>query len=514
MTTTSIYTVIQHLRRVVHLQDAAGKTDAQLLESFIDQKDEAAFAALVHRHGPMVLSVCRRILRNDHDAEDAFQVTFLVLASKAASIRPREMVSNWLHGVAYRTALKARARSAKRQVREKQVMALPEPEAPPQDHGHELKPLLDQELSRLPQRYRLPILLCALEGKSIREASQHLGWPQGTVAGRLARGKKMLAQRFARRGLVFSGGSVAVVLSQFRASAGVATSLRISTVKAATLLAAGKGATSGVISAQVVALLEGVMTSMMLTKFKMVTAVLLVLGMFAFGGGLLMRPIVAQLVAGEKPQADGRKSGGARETETQEKAPNAAKEQDKHRSQRASGASPVTPSYVVEPPDILLVEVIGLPQESDRMEDECLVRPDGTIALRACGAVDVAGRSLDQVCKAITDHLAARAGENAKVEVRVHVIGYNSKAIYVIARGKEGDQVWRFSDTRGETVVGAVLRVDGLAKRAVKGKVRLACPSGEMLEVDWQAITQQGKSNTNYLLRSGDRVIVEDSLVP
>ena len=153
-------------------------------------KDEAAFEALVRRHGPMVLGVCRRVLRNHHDAEDAFQATFLVLVRKAASIVPREMVANWLYGVAYRTALKARSMIARQRVRERQVTEMPEPEAAePDDCWRDLQPLLDQELSRLPDKYRVPIVLCDLEGKTGKEAARQLGWPEGTVASRLARGR-------------------------------------------------------------------------------------------------------------------------------------------------------------------------------------------------------------------------------------------------------------------------------------------------------------------------------------
>src|SRR5262245_49583147 len=129
MTTAYRDTVIRQLRRVVLRQEGAGRTDGQLLASFIDQKDEAAFEALVRRHGPMVLGVCRRVVRNHHDAEDAFQATFLVLARKAPSVRPRERLANWLHGVALRTAMKARTLTAKRRGREKQVTEMPQPEA-------------------------------------------------------------------------------------------------------------------------------------------------------------------------------------------------------------------------------------------------------------------------------------------------------------------------------------------------------------------------------------------------
>src|SRR5215468_3593782 len=152
MMTPQMDTVIRHLRRAVLRQDRAGKMDGQLLASFIDQKDEAAFEALVRRHGPMVFGVCRRVVGNHHDAEDAFQATFLVLARKASSVRPRERVANWLHGVALRTARKARAMTAKRRGREQQVTEMPEPEAVQQDQWSDLQPLLDQELHGLPEK--------------------------------------------------------------------------------------------------------------------------------------------------------------------------------------------------------------------------------------------------------------------------------------------------------------------------------------------------------------------------
>src|SRR5262245_56736875 len=150
MATARMDTVLRQLRRAVR-QDGAGGTDGQLLASFIDRSDEAAFEALLRRHGPMVLGVCRRVVRNRHDAEDAFQATFLVLARKASSVQPRERLANWLHGVALRTALKAQALTAKRRGREKQVTEMPEPEAAQQGHWSDLQPLLDQELNGLPE---------------------------------------------------------------------------------------------------------------------------------------------------------------------------------------------------------------------------------------------------------------------------------------------------------------------------------------------------------------------------
>jgi RNA polymerase sigma factor (sigma-70 family) len=278
---------MRHLRRVVLRQEEAAKTDGQLLTSFIEQRDEAAFEALVRRHGPMVWGVCRRVVGNHHDAEDALQATLLVLARKAPSVRPRERVAGWLHGVALRTAMRAKAMTAKRRGREKQVTQMSEPEAANPDPWRDLQPLLDQALNGLPENYRLAILRCDLEGKAIKEAAQQLGWPQGTLAGRLARGRKLLARRLVSRGVVLSAGALAAVLSQHVASAAVPTSLMSSTVKAAAMIAAGQAAIAGVVPAPVASLMEGVIKSMMLTKLSKAVAGLVVLSVLAFGGGLL-----------------------------------------------------------------------------------------------------------------------------------------------------------------------------------------------------------------------------------
>jgi RNA polymerase sigma factor (sigma-70 family) len=277
--------VILLLRRAVLLRDGAGLTDGQLLEDFINRREEAAIASLVRRHAPMVWGVCRRVLRNHHDAEDAFQATFLVLVRKAASVVPREMVANWLYGVAHQTALKARATAAKRKGRERPVAEMPEPAVAEQDRWHDLRPLLDEELSRLPEKYRAVVVLCDLEGKTRNETARQLGVPEGTVAGRLARARTMLAKRLARRGITLSGGALACVLSEKVVSAGVPTSLVSSTIRAAALVAAARAAASGAVSAKVAALTEGVLKAMTLNKMKARSAVLMLVALIGIGGG-------------------------------------------------------------------------------------------------------------------------------------------------------------------------------------------------------------------------------------
>jgi RNA polymerase sigma factor (sigma-70 family) len=304
MATCQMSEVIQHLRRALLLRDGARLTDGELLADYLSRRDEAGFAALVGRHGPMVWGVCRRVLSNLHDAEDAFQATFLVLVRKAESIASRELLANWLYGVAHQTALNARATAARRRARERQVTEMPEPEVVQQDLWRDLQPMLDQELSRLPDKYRIPIVLCDLEGKTRKEAAQRLAWPAGTVAGRLARARVLLAKRLARRGLALSGGALATMLSQNVASSAVPDSLVVSTVKAATGVAAGSAA-AVVVSDKVAAITEGVLKIMLLNKIKVVTMTLFMIAVL--GAGLVGLTRQTQAVA----QAESLRAGVA-----------------------------------------------------------------------------------------------------------------------------------------------------------------------------------------------------------
>jgi RNA polymerase sigma factor (sigma-70 family) len=261
--------VVQYLRR------AAGPAlatcpDSSLLELFTRQGEEAAFEALLRRHGPMVLGVCRRVLRDAHDAEDAFQATFIVLARKAAGLRTTETVGNWLYGVAYRTALAARRARARRRAKEAGVVPRSEPCGRADD---EVREVLDQELARLPGPYREAFVLCDLEGEGRQEVARRLGCPEGTVASRLARARALLAGRLARRGLVVS--IAAPALAPGAATAAVPSLLLSSTVKAGALLAAGTVPAAALTSARALSLTEGVLRSLSITRLKIAACVLL-----------------------------------------------------------------------------------------------------------------------------------------------------------------------------------------------------------------------------------------------
>jgi RNA polymerase sigma factor (sigma-70 family) len=281
--TVHLRQVVRRLRGALATRETAQLTEEDLWGRYVRERDEAAFEALVRRHGPMVLSVCRRILRNEQDAEDAFQATFLVLVRKAAALRSPRTLANWLYGVARRTALEARSAAAKR--RAKEAAVLPRI-VMPDDHRNDLRPVLDQELGRLAEKYRIAVVLCDLEGKTRKEVARQLGWAEGTVASRLARGRAILAQRLARRG--FAEALVAAALADGAAPACVPPALVFSTVTAASCAAAAGAATRGLLSGTVTALTEGVVRSMLLTRLKSAIAVLLLIGIATLSAGALL----------------------------------------------------------------------------------------------------------------------------------------------------------------------------------------------------------------------------------
>ncbi len=303
MATSPTNEFLPYLRRTLLRSDGAGMTDGELLECFVSGRDDGAFAALVRRHAAMVWGVCRRVLSCHQDAEDAFQSTFLVLVRKAASVTPRHMVANWLYGVAHQTALNARASAARRRARERQVTEMPEPPSPEQNLWRDLQLILDQELSRLPAKYRSAIVLCDLEGKTRKDAARQFGVPEGTLSGWLTRGRAMLAKRLARHGLAVTGGALAAVLVPSALTASAPVAAVSATIRAASLWAAGQTA-PGVISTPVAALTEGVMKTMLLKKLKLATVVFLLVSTAGMGeGGWIYRAHAAKATAQATPPA-------------------------------------------------------------------------------------------------------------------------------------------------------------------------------------------------------------------
>jgi RNA polymerase sigma factor (sigma-70 family) len=278
--------------------------DHELLHRFHARQDEAAFHALLHRHGPMVLDVCRAVLGRAADAEDAFQATFLVLTRKAGSLRKAASLGSWLHGVAYRTALKARAQSATRQVYEARAPVRQASE-PDDLSWREVQRVLHEELNRLSERYRLPLVLCYLQGKTQEQAADELGLAKSTLRERVERGRDLLRARLVRRGLGPSAVLAVAAWPAAKASAAVPLSLVTSTLEAASLFAAGPLADAGALSTNAVTLMEGVLKTMLPSKIKTAAALGLVLLTFIGGTLALLPGLAARDETAKKAEATG-----------------------------------------------------------------------------------------------------------------------------------------------------------------------------------------------------------------
>ncbi|CAN5335712.1 hypothetical protein BH10PLA2_BH10PLA2_03330 [soil metagenome] len=285
MSTTSLNRAVSFVRRSAFLLEAVDMPDSRLLDRFLASRDEAAFEAIVKRHGGMVWGVCRRVLQGVHGTEDAFQATFLVLAIKAASVRPRSLVGNWLFGVAHKTALKARAMKQLRQRKEKRAGAEMSSERSCETDQYALE-LLDLELNRLPQHYRSALITCDLQGNTIKQAAQQHNCPQGTMAARLTRGRALLARRLAHRGLGIGLGA----LTAEAARAAAPPRLVQTTSQAVCTSATASAALTDLVSVSVVKLTEGVLKSMLLSKLKFGLCLLMVALLTGYGTASLSGP--------------------------------------------------------------------------------------------------------------------------------------------------------------------------------------------------------------------------------
>jgi RNA polymerase sigma factor (sigma-70 family) len=273
---------LQQIRKLVSLAETA-VPDQELLGRFVDHSDEAAFAALVQRHGDMVLGVCRRVLHDAHHADDAWQATFLVLARKAASVRQRQSVGSWLHGVAFHAAANMKRNLARRRAHERLAIGQHTAGAAAESWRDEWY-ILDEELQRLPERLKMPLVLCYLQGKTQDEAARELGWSTSTLRGRLNRGRRLLRLRLTRRGLTLSTALAATLVSSESGLASLPSSLPATVVKAAVLSARGQ-AVAGLISPAIITLAEGVV-EVMKTKQQIGIVIVMVVSLVTLGVGL------------------------------------------------------------------------------------------------------------------------------------------------------------------------------------------------------------------------------------
>jgi RNA polymerase sigma factor (sigma-70 family) len=441
--------------RTIASGPSAGLADGQLLEHFLRDHSETAFAALWRRHGPMVFGVCRRLLGNTHDAEDAFQATFLVLARKAGSLDRAASIGPWLHAVAWRTARRARARAARRRARERPMTTHPEARPGNEAAARDLKPIIDEEVGRLPEKYRAAIVLCYLEGKTHHEAARQLRWPVGTVKGRLARARRMLHGRLTRRGLAFGTAALAGILGQGSGSAAVPAALAGPTFEAAVLVAAGNAA-AGLISGPVATLYEGVLYAMFLTKLKMVAAVLLTIALLVGGTGVVTYRAWAATSPGQ----------------LDDDPPKQEKRHDKVKMERKEANSPERRGY-------LGLQLSGDDDGRVVVQD---VFPDSPAAKAGIKAVDIIVRVGEVFAKDGPEALAKEVGQLRR----------GSRVVVKVKRGEDEKE---FRVTVGDR-----------AQMTQRGHLGLALKLGEDGEVIIQEVMADSPAEKADL-KEGDRIL-------
>jgi RNA polymerase sigma factor (sigma-70 family) len=518
--------LLRNLHALFDNGTASGLSDRQLLERFAETRDasaEAAFEILLLRHGPMVLRVCSSALRDPTDAQDAFQATFLVLVRRSRAIRKRESVGSWLYGVAYRVSARARFEAARRRAAERRgALRVAGAENCDDESAHDrhvLGQAIREEVERLPEKYRAVVVLCYWQGLTQEQAAAQLGRPLGTVRSRLARGRALLHRRLTRRGLAPLAGLVTAALDGTPTEAAgltlVPSTLARTTARAAARLVSGR-AISDVVSMAVAVLVQQTIRSIFMMKVKTIVLCGAVIGVGAFGASVAA------------PQASFRKPAAV---------PSRAADRQSDKSKAQPGLV-VQESYVVEPPDVLVVEVLeALPGRP--ISGERLVRPDGKISLGFYGDVYVAGLTVPEIKEKVVRHLQKYLGAetlglletdrvlgepviDAKARgarsidprdsdrVFVDVTAYNSKCYYVLG---EVFTPGRFPVKGIETVLDVVNLAGGLTPAADRKGVVLYRhgPSGgplRTMRVDIEQITMGDDLSTNYQLQFGDRLVV------
>jgi RNA polymerase sigma factor (sigma-70 family) len=303
-------TILRHLRDLVGAEQWRDRSDAELLQRFVEQRDDGAFAALVRRHGALVWGVCRQMLGHDQDAEDAFQAAFLAMARRAGRVRRGEAIAGWLHRVAGRVAKRAVVERSRRRHHERQAAALPRAERPGEGGWQELQAILQAELDRLPEKYRSAFIVCCLEGKSRAEAARQLDIKEGTLSSRLAHARQVLQNRLARRGVELPAMLTAAAL--LVAESRVPAAMVHATTQAAVLFAAGGNAATGYVSAQALTFAEEVIQAMFVTKLKVGAMVILTASVLVGGAGLAAYQAQTTAQPGAPKQADSAKTAEVR----------------------------------------------------------------------------------------------------------------------------------------------------------------------------------------------------------
>jgi RNA polymerase sigma factor (sigma-70 family) len=478
---------LKHLHRIIG-QQSSGISDAQLLERFVGQRDEAAFELLLWRHERLVLSVCRWVLGHEQDAEDAFQATFLTLACKAGSIGKGQALASWLYKVAFRISLRARSRVVKKDRLEQRAEDWLLERAGSEPYAdvavHDLQRVICEEVHRLPEKYQAPVVLCYLEGKTNEEAARQLCCPTGTVVTRLARARKRLRDRLCRRGVEVSSGGLAVSWFHVVTPSSARAALLDKTLKAALHFAIHKGAAPGLVSAKVAALTKGALKAMLMTKLKLLTATLLALTLLGTGSAVM----AFRSHAADPAQKEDKDSEQSEDTRAQDKESRKSEKQKERKPQKskewAEVKEVVTKSFKTGRSPRLVVEMFN-------------------------GAIDVVAkgdRTVDvRVTKrghGKTQELAQQGLANVEVEM-----SQDGDTVHVVARKKEEKDKESNSGASAELEVpaGAVLDL-----RTGNGAVSVTGGSGEKkIHTSNGAIRVKGNTAAVELVTSNGPITVE-----
>jgi RNA polymerase sigma factor (sigma-70 family) len=434
-----------------------------LLERFAARRDEGAFTALLKRHGPMVFGVCRRVLRHEQDAEDAFQATFLVLARKAGSRGWRVSVGAWLYAVAQRVALKARTRAARRGARHTEMVDDVAVEPVSESPWHELRPILDEELNRLPEKYRTPLVLCYLEGKTNEEAARQLGRPVGTLWYQLSRGREMLKGRLSRRGVDLSAVALGAVISQ-NATAAVPDAL-LALTSQASLSGAGPAGAAETLAAPVATLVKEVLQDMWLTKLTRAVAMVLVLCVAGLGAGA-----VASLAkSGSAPVPPDRQFAAPGDTATATPQKKAKKEKEIDKGKTEPATAPL---------------------------EARLVAKQDTYTL------DRGGQSAEEYAKQVSD--AAERGKplpTPRVELTLELRNTGAKEIKILVGG---DRSYVMLDLQGPGAVRVRPNIPSTLELRPSDVVALAPGKSQVLTLSNLSFGHRGSSDLAYWTKPGD----------
>ncbi|MGL6073769.1 MAG: sigma-70 family RNA polymerase sigma factor [Fimbriiglobus sp.] len=540
---------------LLQLQRERECTDTELLSAFVQSCSQVAFAELVRRHGPMVMGVCRRIVPDCHVAEDAFQAAFLVLARRAASVKPTETLGGWLYATATRTSWKARAKYLRLRSREQNVDPFPERAISDAIHDDTAK-ILDEELSALPERWRVPLLLCDLQGMPQRQVAGQLGIAVSSLAGRLGTARKRLADKLTARGVTLSG---------FTLTAAIAPQTSQQLAAAAAILAAG-GVPVGIATTSALQLSEGIMPMLFATKMKVTVVVLVATAMITLGFGSTILPIL--VAAGDPPAAavkpaigpnlsdedflkrmcldlrgtpattaelgyfladkDGNKRKKVVEWLTNPRPDRVSFLPHQHGAElkKDSAKKPESGEYRIQPPDVIRYTISAknpvtktrVP-ETIKLSGDWPIRVDGTMYLEEWGNPKVGGMTIPEAEKAIVESFKERGLMDVSVRLESQespLDGYFTiRKIGLNEQNHLGNYL-----AKNVTVIDAIglvsksgSKLDDISSVYIERREKI----GEtclVLPVDWVGITRHGETRTNYQMRGGDILHIRCKIEP